>query len=146
MRRILFAFAFALVFFASAAFCQDYDGALKAAKREHKPVLLYFFSNSCYYCTLMDKDTLADRDVEGELKKDFIVLRIDVDKSSELDRLYRVSATPSSWFLDPSGRRIREIPGYVPAGTYRNILEYMKGRHYNDTDLRAYLNKASPRK
>lgn len=136
----------ALLLFASAAFGQDYDGALKAAKRENKPLLLYFFSRSCPYCGLMDKKTLADKDIAAVLKRDFIFLRIDVDSSTRLDRLYRVSGTPSSWFVEPTGKRIGEVPGYVEARTYRTVLDYVKGRHYEETDLDSYLKKGSPRK
>ncbi len=132
-----------ILLFASAAAAQDYDGALKAAKRDNKPVLLYFYSRSCGYCRLMDGKTLADKEIDAMLKKDFVYLRIDVDKSEDLGRLYRISGTPSSWFLESSGKRIGEIPGYVDAKNYRRILEYMKGKIYNQMDLSAYMKKAS---
>jgi thioredoxin-related protein len=128
-----------ILLFASAALAQDYDSALKAAKRDNKPVLLYFYSRSCYYCRLMDGNTLADKEIDAMLKKDFVYLRIDVDRSTDLGRLYRITGTPSSWFLESSGTRIGVIPGYVEAKSYRRILEYVKGKLYNQVDLPAYL-------
>jgi len=132
-----------ILLLASGAYGQDYEGALKAAKRDNKPVLLYFFSRSCYYCRLMDGKTLASKEIDAMLKKDFVYLRIDVDKSTDLGRLYHISGTPSSWFLESSGKRIGEIPGYVEAKNYGYILQYVKGKIYNKMDLQAYLKKTS---
>lgn len=119
----------------------DYDNALKAAKGEKKPLVLYFFSKSCYYCTVMDKETLANSEVAGMIRRDFVFLRVDVDKSAELSRLYRVTGTPSSWFLDSSGKRILEAPGYIQGPVYKKVLEYIKGKHYNNMDVQTYLKK-----
>jgi len=124
----------------------NYDDALKTAKSEDKPVLLYFYSNTCYYCGVMDNNTLSDSDVSSTLKHDFVFLRIDADKSRDLTRLYRITGTPSSWFLEPTGKRIFEAPGYVPKSDYKIILEYVKGKYYDSMDLMAYMKKASNRK
>ncbi len=146
MKKHSFVLAIALILLASAAFSQDYNSALKTAQKENKPLVLYFFSKSCYYCTLMDSKTLADKEIAAILKKDFVFLRVDVDKSEDLGRLYRISGTPSSWFLDSSGKRVGGIPGYVEARDYKHILDYVKGRHYREIDLQAYLKNASVRR
>ncbi len=146
MKKIAFVLAIAFVLFASAAFSQDYNSALKTAKRENKPLLLYFFSKSCYYCTLMDAKTLAEKEIAATLKKDFVFLRVDVDKSQDLGRLYRVTGTPSSLFLDPSGNSLGLIPGDIEPGDYKLILDYVKGGHYKEMGLRDYIKKASAKK
>jgi thioredoxin-related protein len=133
----LLLFIFLLV--ATTVFGQDYDTALKTAKKEGKPVLLYFYSKSCYYCTLMDKTTLSDKEIDSSLRKDFVYARIDADKLMDLRRLYEVPGTPSSWFLESSGKRILQAPGYVEKGNYRILLDYIKGKHYKDTDLDKYF-------
>ena len=142
----LFIAAFLVVFLAPSGRAENYDGALKAAKALNKPLLLYFFSTTCHYCTLMDKDTLADSDVSAMLKRDFVFLRIDADRSGDLSRLYRITGTPSTWFLEPTGKRILEAPGYIQKPIYKELLEYMKGKHYNDMDVEAYLKKTSGQK
>ncbi len=146
MKKFSFVLAIALLLLSSFAFAassEDYTNALKAAKKENKPLLLYFFSRSCYYCTLMDSKTLADKEVAAVLKRDFVFLRVDADKSDDLGRLYRISGTPSSWFLESSGKRVGEIPGYVKSGDYKAILAYMKGNHYNEINLEDYMKKAA---
>ncbi len=94
----------------------------------------------------MDKETLADSNISATLKRDFVFLRIDVDKSEDLSKLYRVTGTPSSWFLDTTGKRILEAPGYIQKPTYKKLLEYIKGKFYNDMDVQAYLKKTSAQK
>jgi hypothetical protein len=34
----------------------------------------------------------------------------------------------------------------MKAGTYRHVLQYVKGGHYNSMDLQAYIKKASAKK
>jgi thioredoxin-related protein len=123
-----------------------YAGALKAAKTENKPVLLYFFSDSCRYCTVMDRETLADKEVAATLSRDFVFLRIDTGKSTDLSLLYRVYGTPSSWFLESSGKRIFQAPGYMPKKDFKTVLDYVKGKHYRQMDIQEYFEKASPSK
>ena len=134
------------LFLSSLGLAEDYENALKTAKAVNKPLLLYFYSNTCYYCGLMDKNTLADRDVSATVKQDFVFVRIDVDRSRDLARLYRITGTPSSWFLDPTGKRLFEAPGYVQVSEYKTILEYVKGKHYDNMDFLAYMKKTSSRK
>lgn len=145
MKKIMCGVCVAVLLLVSSVLASDYDGALKAAKKENKPVLLYFFNKSCYYCTLMDKDTLADKDVGSVLKKDFVFLRVDTDKSGDLAMLYEIRGTPSSWFLEPSGKPIRQIPGYIPKKEYRTVLEFIRGRHYKEMDIQSYFNKKTDR-
>jgi thioredoxin-related protein len=135
--------AFALVLsIAPSVFAQDYDSALKTAKKENKPLLLYFFNRACYYCTLMEKNTLADKEVGALLKKDFVFLQVDTDKSSDLSELYRIAGTPSSWFVESSGKALFQVPGYIQKPDYKTLLEYVKGKHYKEMDISAYLKKA----
>lgn len=148
MKKSLFPVLVALVFgvLSASGFADDYDNALKAAKKENKPLCLYFFSNSCYYCVVMDKTTLDDPEIGSILKKDFVFLRIDSEKAGHLARLYSIRGTPTSWFLDSSGKRVFEAPGYIQKPLYKRVLEYVKGKHYNEMELQDYLKKTSDKK
>ena len=149
MKKLLYSLLLAsllVVLLAPVGSADEYDSALKAAKGENKPLLLYFFSKTCYYCSLMDKDTLSNLEVASMLKRDFVFVRIDTDKSTDLARLYRITGTPSSWFLEASGKRILEAPGYIEGPLYKRLLEYVKDKHYKETDVQTYLKKTSARK
>lgn len=136
----------AFVFFAGSAFALDYNGALLTAKKDNKPLMLYFFSKTCFYCVAMEKTTLADKDIQGTLKGDFVVAWIDTDDDTKLAQLYSIRGTPTTWFLDSSGKRISEVPGYVQKERFQKVLEYVKGKHYAGMDLLTYLKKTAAKK
>ena len=89
----------------------------------------------------MDRSVLGDMDIDTMLKKDFVYVRINVDKTTELAKLYGVRGFPSSWFLEPSGGRIVEVPGYVEKPLFMKVLQFVKGGHYRTSDINAYLRK-----
>jgi thioredoxin-related protein len=136
----------ALLLVSSVASAYDYETGLKAAKKENKPLLLYFYERSCSFCTLMDQETLADRDISSTLAKDFIFVRIDARKSRDLLQQYRINGTPSSWFVESTGKPLFVAPGYIQKPLYLKILQYVKGKHYNQMDLKTYVKKSSEKK
>ena len=89
----------------------------------------------------MDRSVLGDTEIEAVLKKDFVYVRIDVDKSADLARLYGVRGFPYSWFLGPSGERIVEVPGYVQTSLFKKVLRYVKDGYYRTSDVNDYLKK-----
>jgi thioredoxin-related protein len=137
---ITFVFLMAM-FFSGLAHASSFEDTLKSAQKANKPILLYFFSKSCGYCTLMDKKTLADKEVDGILKKDFVLLRVDSDKFRDLSEFYQVRGTPSSWFLNSAGKPIFEAPGYIEQSLYKKVLEYVKGNYYKQMDIQTFLKK-----
>lgn len=136
----------AFLLLASAASAYDYETGLKAAKKENKPLLLYFYEASCGFCTLMDKETLSDREISTMLAKDFIFVRVDARKSRDLTKQYRIQGTPSSWFVESTGKPLFVAPGYIKKPLYLTILEYVKGKYYNQMDLKTYVKKTSEKK
>jgi thioredoxin-related protein len=136
----------ALLLVPSLAAAYDYETGLKAAKKENKPLVLYFYERSCSYCTLMDQETLADTDVSNLLTKDFIYVRVDARKSRDLARQYRINGTPSSWFVESTGKPLFVAPGYIQKPLYLKILQYVKGKHYNQMDLTTFVKKGSKKK
>ncbi len=89
----------------------------------------------------MDRSVLGDTEVESTLKKDFVYVRINVDKTDDLAKLYGIRGYPSSWFLEPSGTRVVEVPGYVDKSVFKKVLQFVRGGYYKSTDINAYLKK-----
>ncbi len=90
---------------------------------------------------MMDRSVLGDTEIEPVLKKDFIYVRINVDKTEDIARLYGIRGYPSSWFLEPTGARIVEVPGYVDKSLFKKVLQFVKGGYYKSMDINAYLKK-----
>lgn len=125
----------------SAVFADDWEAATKRAKKEDKPLILYFFSTYCPYCLAMDQEVLADRDINTSLKNKAIFLRVNVDKRDDVARFYSVRGYPTTSFLEPSGQRIVQIPGYIEKKDFKKILAYVTGKHYRTSSLRDFLKK-----
>ena len=90
---------------------------------------------------MMDRSVLGDTEIETMLQKQFIYVRVNVDKTTDLAKLYGIRGYPSSWFLEPSGARVIEVPGSVDKSVFKKVLQYVKGGYYRTTDVNAYLKK-----
>lgn len=87
----------------------------------------------------MDRDVLNDKEINPVLKKEIIYIRIDVDKTTELASLYAIRGYPTISLLEPSGKRIARVPGYIPKKEFKKILSFLKGKHYKTMTLREFL-------
>jgi thioredoxin-related protein len=126
----------------TALLADAYTDTLKRAKAEDKPMVLYFFSNYCGYCDLMDREVLADKEISSTIKKTLVFLRINVDKQSSLARKYNIRGYPTTWLLEPSGKRIVQIPGYVDKKDYKLVLAYVNGKHYKTMRFGEFVKKS----
>lgn len=89
----------------------------------------------------MDQEVLADREISTSLKNKAIYLRINADKRDDLVRFYSVRGYPTTSFLEPSGQRIIQIPGYIEKRDFNKVLAYTIGKHYRTMRLRDFLKR-----
>lgn len=149
MSLILNTFAKAIsclvIFFAMSiiAHADEWDFALRRAKKEDKPTILYFFTPYCFYCQTMDKEVLANKEVFAILNKNVVYLRIDVEKREDLARFYGVRGYPTTVFLQPNGQQIIQIPGYINRKDFKKLLTFVTGKHYKTMKLREFLQKTA---
>lgn len=133
-------FVLIVLFVAGTGFCaDDWDIAMKRARKEDKPVALYFYSAHCPYCIAMDRDVLADKKIDTVLKHDMVYFRIDVDRREDLAIFYTVRAYPTTVFLQPGGENIVKIPGYVPRKDFGKILSFVAGKYYRSMPFKEFL-------
>lgn len=139
--KISILFLILLLGVSATLLADDLGAAMKKAKKEDKPLILYFFTNYCPYCLAMDQDVLADRDIRTFLKNKAVYLRINADKRNDLTKFYSVLGYPTTSFLEPSGHRIIQIPGYIEKQDFRKVLAYATGKHYKTIGLMDFLKK-----
>ena len=139
---ILFVAAALAILNPSSLLAEDYSSALKRAKAEDKAVVLYFSSAYCPYCVAMERDVLSDKEVARTMKQSLVLVRIDVEIRSDLARKYGVRGYPTTCLLEPSGKPLIKIPGYVEKRDFKVILDYARGKHYKTIGLRDYMKKA----
>jgi thioredoxin-related protein len=113
------------------AYGDDYTDGLKRAKTTNKAVVLYFYSQYCGYCAAMDRDVLADKEIAATLKNDFVFLRIDADKRTDIARHQNIRGYPTTVLLEPSGKAIMRVPGYLDKREFKLLLSYSKKKPTN---------------
>jgi len=100
----------------------DLDGALKRAGAEKKLVMVNFYADWCRWCTVLEETTFSDGAVQAELGR-LVVVKLDADREGRgAARRYRVDGFPTVVFLDPSGREVGRIPGYLPPAPFLEEL------------------------
>jgi thioredoxin-related protein len=110
-------------------------------EEQGKKVFLYFRSDNCPYCNQMEKETLGAPKVARFLNRNFISVRIDVDKNPSLSSRYRVVGLPTSYFIDGEGGRIGGIPGYQPADRFLSFLRYLDTDSYREMSFAEFTRK-----
>jgi thioredoxin-related protein len=97
------------------------------AKIEKKKVFLHFYANWCGFCLKMAKVTFRDTAVLSYLDHNYIAIRVDFDKESDIAVKYGVRGLPSTWFLTEMGQPIVRIPGYIEPEALLSLLKEVNG-------------------
>lgn len=117
--------------------------ALKIAQQENKHVLLVFGANWCVWCHRLHHTFTTDPQVSSALKRDFVVVLIDVNKRNGTARNAAVDAhygnptqhgLPVLVVLDASGRRL----------TTQETGALEKGDAHDPAKIVAFLQKWGP--
>jgi len=102
-------------------FVYDYD-----AKKENKIIIIKATAPHCRYCAKMDREVLIDKNIVNLLKKEFIVVSVDLSKNV-LPLDLRVSMTPTFFFIfpqkDKNKVKIKRIPGAWSKEDFLDILK-----------------------
>ncbi len=132
-----------------------YDDGLRKAQAENKNIMINFYTKWCGYCRKMDNGTFADEEVKKVLMERFVPVKVDGGSKNkisfngkkitekELTTRYRVSAFPSTMFLNPAGEKIQwmynPVRGYVGADIFLEVLKYLKDDLYKKMSFKDYL-------
>jgi thioredoxin-related protein len=90
----------------------NYEDAVKAARREGKPIFADFSTEWCPQCRRLERNTLTDQGIVQRLDG-FIKVHIDAEKRQDLTERYQVKAYPTLVTMDPSGNAVNKSIGYV---------------------------------
>ena len=93
----------------------------------------------------MDKEVLAEKEINAILKKSVIYQRVDVEKREELARFYGVRGYPTTTFLEPNGQRILQIPGYIEKNDFKKLLAFVRGKYYKTMNFKDFLRNQTTR-
>jgi thioredoxin-related protein/tetratricopeptide (TPR) repeat protein len=134
MKRVLLALAAVLWFGSTGAappktpdgiawFDGDVDAAFAQAKRERKPLFLYWGAVWCPPCNQVQA-TIFNRQDFISRSRNFVPVYIDGDSPSAqgLASRFKVSAYPTMVLFRPDGAEVTRLPGEIEAEQYMRVL------------------------
>ncbi|MDI7261554.1 MAG: DUF255 domain-containing protein [Thermodesulfobacteriota bacterium] len=89
----------------------------------------------------MEEESFIQPEIAKFLNENFIPIRVDVDKEKKTASTYYVRSLPTSWFLEPDGSKITNIPGYVNPKLFLVILKYIASGSYKTMTLKEFIEK-----
>lgn len=91
----------------------SFEQALQKAKTEQKLVFIDCYTSWCGPCRLMTRDVFPQQAVGDYMNKEFVNLKIDVEKGEgiELAKRFRVTVYPTFLVIDPNGSLVHKFVG-----------------------------------
>lgn len=89
------------------------EPALAQAKETGRPIMIDFFATWCPPCKMLDAKTYTDAKVV-ERSREWIMVRIDVDKNKALAQEYQIGSIPTLVLLQPDGKEASRELGFIP--------------------------------
>lgn len=103
----------------------DVDGAMAAARASGKRVFLYFETDWCAPCRIMDEWIWTDAEVAAALQAGYVGVKLDGDTAEAQVERYDVSGYPTLLVVDPgAGAAIRSAEGYHSS---QQLLDFLHG-------------------
>ena len=99
-----------------------FDAALKEAQHSNKIIVLKAMTEHCHFCKKMDREVLIDDAVVKALKKDFIMVQVDITKNS-LPQGLTAELTPTFIFIDKNKKVLQKVVGSWNVEDFLEILK-----------------------
>ncbi|CAA6800022.1 MAG: Unknown protein [uncultured Sulfurovum sp.] len=122
-----FFFGFAFMFKEELFVSSDkmtYQQALSISQQNSKPIMLKLTADNCKYCIKMDKEVLADAEVQTFISKHFIAVSVDVDKD-KIPLGMKQTMTPTFVFINKNEEIVSKLPG---AWNKKDFMDLLRNR------------------
>ncbi|MDM5272729.1 thioredoxin family protein [Sulfurovum sp. zt1-1] len=105
-----------------------FEEASIEALAQNKLIMIFYTAEHCRYCKKMEREVLSDSDVIAALQKEFVSVKIDVDKDKNpID--FNPTMTPTFLFLSPTQEQVYRVPGSWIKEDYLEILREAKEKY-----------------
>jgi thioredoxin-related protein len=117
----------------------NYKQALAQAAKENKQVLLDFTgSDWCIYCVQMDREVLSKSQFENFASKNLVLVKLDypqkkklppseMQQNDQLQQQYSIEGYPTYVLLNPRGKEVKRVVGYVDGGPSA-FIKWIEGK------------------
>lgn len=100
----------------------SYEEAVAEALRSRRLIYVYFYSETCPACRLME-GVLNDSRVANSLNTHFLPVRVEVRARPDLTSAYMVPGTPAHLFVCPNGTPLGGSLGYKEVESFLKLLD-----------------------
>jgi thioredoxin-related protein len=114
---------------------------LKAEEKEHKPVLLFFRADWCYFCREMEDEVFTRPRVARALAEKVLPVSLDVKHQRYLCHKHAVKQLPTTLFLDSRGQVLLRAKGFMNEERLLAAVEYVTQGMYQETDFNSYFQR-----
>lgn len=132
-----------------------YDEALEIAKQEDKHAFIFFTTSWCGFCKKMEKLTFPDPEVFELMNEEFALAKVDGDSRNkvkvadkdgnmiemsekQLTRALGVRGFPTILFIEPGGKGIGPLSGYLTADQFEVALKYVSSKAYESMSFKDF--------
>lgn len=116
---------------------QDYEQAKLESKKQHKLLLIDFFTTWCIPCKYLDEAVFKNTHLSEQLAKNFVVLKYDAekDKSHQLSLKYHIRMYPSTVVLNENQLVVNRMygTGGSDQDMAKNYMAFINTAIENDT-------------
>ncbi len=121
-----------------------FEQGLARARETGRPILVSFWADWCKFCTKMKAETYVDPEVIAAVNAGFVAVSVDTQADQRRAREFFVRGLPTIWFLESDGTtKITNLPGYVDAPTFVQILRYLSTRSFETMDFKSFVDKGA---
>jgi thiol:disulfide interchange protein len=109
----------------------NFNQALEKAKTAKKLVMVDIYTDWCGWCKKLDRDVYTNTQVEQNLGKEFVSVKINPENgpnNAQLARQFGTRGYPHIVFTDSAGKKVGEIRGYVTADVFLKQLEQLTAK------------------
>ena len=117
----------------------SFQDGVALGKQKNKKVFVNFFADWCAYCKQMDSETFTDSAVGAFLNKNFIPVRVDADRETQLTSEYHVQGLPVSTFIGEDGVLIGSQPGFIGPEQMMPLLRYIHSDSFKTMSFENFL-------
>ena len=102
---------------------QSFADGMARGKSENKKVFLHFYAEWCAACKTMEDKTFKDPGVIAALNKDYVPVKVDVDRNEKISDMFKIKLLPDTWFIEGNNEIIGHRPGYIAPEQLKVLLK-----------------------
>ncbi len=131
----------------------DFEKAVAAAKKEHKLLVVDFYTDWCGWCKKMDRDTYGNAEVVKYARQRLVMSKVNAE-SQQMTRFqqndlsyqqlalgFQVRGYPATIFINENGELLTSVSGYLKPEQFLPILEFLSEGHYKTMKFEDFMQK-----